>query len=708
VLAGTATLLLGAGGATAAERTDRGDRAAFTYRAATPLSEQIARSSFSAEPPESSSAQNLPAKRENVDLISRFSPTSGPGGSIAEGQIADVAVHKNVAYLNSWSLPAGCERGGFFAADISDPANPKDLGFTPALPGSYHGEGAHAIATDSVGFKGDLLIVNNEPCSESTQPGGFDLYDVSDPRNIKTLVQGAGDRGPDTDEDGNPGSLEGDRPTANSSHSSFLWQDDGRIYAVTVDNNELDDVDIFDVTDPTSPKAVGEFDLVRLADEQGYSPGTGGILDDLGRGGIADVFLHDMIVKEIDGRQVMLASYWDAGYVRVDVEDPAAPRILGDTTFNGPDPLTGATPTEGNAHQGEFSADNRYILAADEDFSPYRLGTFSITSGPNAGEFPGAEVGGGLSPAALPDRRLNGPTVYVGYACDASAPVPSRADSGLRPLASGEEAIAVIQRGPVNDPANPEEACFPGEKAENAIEAGYDAVVIANRHLGSAEADAPNCGSGDFRGPVVTACTTHEALHRIFGTTPKFELPVDQTGEPVLGQLGETVAGESEFDGWGYAHLYRNTDGKIEKIDDYAIQESLDPRFAFGFGDLSIHEWATDPETNLAYAAYYAGGLRVASFGEDGITERGAFIDTRGNNFWGVEQFTDQAGNRLIAASDRDYGLYILRYTGPVRSTRPPRVGRAGATLRAPGARRVAEARRRAPGLPRARRAAAR
>ncbi len=681
--------------AAAVQRPDRSDRAPYSVMGGDgkPFESQIARSQFSVEPPESTASSNLPAKKENVDLISRFSPTSGPGGSIAEGQIADVAVHKDVAYLNSWMLPEACDRGGFFAADISDPANPKDLGFVPALPGSYHGEGSHAITTSSasVGFKGDLLIVNNEPCPNAPStgaPGGFDLYDVSDPRNIKTLVQGAGDRGPDTTEDG-PGSLNGDAQFANSSHSSFLWEDDGRLYAVTVDNLELDDVDIFDVTNPTQPEAVGEFDLVRLAEEQGYSPETNGILDDLALGGIADVFLHDMVVKEINGRKVMLADYWDAGYVTVDVEDPGSPRITGDSTFNGSDPLTGATPPEGNGHQGEFSADNRYILAADEDFSPYRAGAFSITSGPSAGtEFASASIGGGASPATLPDRTLNGPTVYVGYACDASKPVPPRAGAGLRALRTGEEAIAVVQRGPLQDPANPEDACFPGEKAANAIEAGYDAVLFANRHGGSAGADSPNCGTGGFPpgAPIVVTCTTHEALHRIFGSTPKYELPVNPAGEPAIGDRGADVEASSVFDGWGYAHLYRNTGGKLEKVDDYAIQESLDPRFASGFGDLSIHEFATDPQTNLAYSAYYAGGLRVLSFGEEGLTERGAFIDTRGNNFWGVEQFTDKAGNRLIAASDRDYGLYIMRYTGPGAVNAPaPGPAPAPAPAPAPG-----------------------
>ena len=32
-----------------------------------------------------------------------------------------------------------------------------------------------------------------------------------------------------------------------------------------------------------------------------------------------------MVVKEIDGVQTMIASYWDGGYVLVDIEEPAAP-----------------------------------------------------------------------------------------------------------------------------------------------------------------------------------------------------------------------------------------------------------------------------------------------------------------------------------------------------------------------------------------------
>lgn len=424
---------------------------------------------------------------------------------------------------------------------------------------------------------------------------------------------------------------------------------------VGVDNEEFTDTDIYDVSDPRNPQPVGEFDLLERFPQ---------IEDQSALGN--NIFLHDMVVKRIRGRQVMLASYWDAGYVTLDVSDPANPTYIGDTSFDGADPLTGLTPPEGNAHEAEFSRDNRFILAADEDFNPFRAGEFSITTGPNAGAFPSAEVGGGASVASLPDRTLNGRVVYGGYGCDASAAIPPRDSSGLAP-AEGEEAIVVLQRGPAGDPNAPEEACFPGEKAANGIEAGYDAVLLVNRHLGSADADSPFCGSGGFPpgAQIVTLCTTHEAFHRLFGTAPNFSGgSLGAPGEPGLGQLGESVQATSVFDGWGYGHVYENGEGKLTHLGAFAIPEALDPAFAFGFGDLSIHEFATDPDERLVYSSYYSGGLRVFAFGPGGLEEVGRFIDEGGNSFWGVEQFDDRRGNRLIAASDRDFGLYLFRFTG--------------------------------------------
>ena len=68
----------------------------------------------------------------------------------------------------------------------------------------------------------------------------------------------------------------------------------------------------------------------------------------------------------------------------------------------------------------------------------------------------------------------------------------------------------------------------------------------------------------------------------------------------------------------------------------------------------------------LAYFSWYSAGFRVASFDATGIQEVGHYIDPKGNNVWGVALAEDQNGDRIVLASDRDFGLFIFRYTGPV------------------------------------------
>jgi hypothetical protein len=76
----------------------------------------------------------------------------------------------------------------------------------------------------------------------------------------KTLVQGFGDLGPE----GSLTDSSGQRTGANSSHNTVLWSYRGKAYAAVQDNTEFHDVDIFDISDPRSPKPVAEHDLVEL------------------------------------------------------------------------------------------------------------------------------------------------------------------------------------------------------------------------------------------------------------------------------------------------------------------------------------------------------------------------------------------------------------------------------------------------------------
>jgi Ca2+-binding RTX toxin-like protein len=362
-------------------------------------------------------------------------------------------------------------------------------------------------------------------------------------------------------------------------------------------------------------------------------------------------------VKNINGTQTMLASYWDSGYVTLNVSNPAAPAYIGDSDFGASDPLTGFSPPEGNGHQAEFSHDNKYILAADEDFDQYRFQA-ELKDGPNAGfqfhEAGGADKGTFITPEnPVEDEDSR----FVGDACTASGPLAAP---------SPGVTIAVVERG----------TCTFQEKAQNADDAGYDTILIFNNR----GTDGQRCDVllgmtlGTYSGDILALFVARSVGMRIIGAYDPATYSCDGTAgtgtpAPAAPQEGATLDIAVLFDGWGYSHLYRNQAGKLPKLGDYAINEGVDPRWAERFGDLSIHEFAADPATNLAYISYYSGGFRVVRYGESGIEQVGAFVDQRpdgkGNDFWGVEQFTAANGERLIATSDRDYGLYIFRYTGP-------------------------------------------
>ena len=565
--------------------------------------------------------------------------------------IADVAASPdgNYAYLANWGEPKcgdTSEAGGVnnpdagvYIVDIRDLDNPVQIGFIPASQDSRPGEGVQVVDIATKFFEGTMLVTNNEHCGPQGK-GGVSLYDVTDPSKPKKLSKNVGDRG---------------FADVHEIHSAWAWQHGDKAYAVIVDNIEWPDVDILDITNPSRPKLIAEYDL---NDHDVAQPAIG----------LTSSFIHDMVVKEIDGRQIMLVSYWDGGYVLLDVTDPADAVFLGDTDYEAIDPLlferTGtALPPEGNGHEAEFTADDRFFIATDEDFAPYAVGEFQIATGPNEGAYPSVAVGGAAPVTLLPDKRLNGPTVYAGYACPDSAPVPPAPALALDP---GEELIAVIQRGPVQDPSAPEPACFPGQKADEAIEAGYDAVVFTNHHAGEAASPtAPFCGSGAFTQPVVAVCTTHDAMHKLFDSTSA----AYPESNPALGQVGHEVDIDAVFDGWGYVHLFDAE--TLQDLDQFGVPEAHDEAFAIGFGDLSVHEVATHPTNpDQAYLSYYAAGMRSLEIQcadpDDTSTcelvETGGYLDPDGNDFWGVETFLRDE-RTIVLGSDRDSGLWIFEDT---------------------------------------------
>ena len=562
---------------------------------------------------------HLDAVNRNISVIGKAEIAG-----IDPGQIADVGAFGDTAYLASFATE-DCDGGGVYTVDISDPTAPVESGFIPTSQGSYVGEGVHVIDVDNESFTGQLLLFNNETCDfETTEPtGGMTIVDVTDPDEPIVLAEHVGDIGEDNAE----GSV-------NDIHSVLGWVDGENTYAVLVDNFETTDVDIMDITDPSAPVLIAEYDL------NDAEAGFGVAQEELGDG---SSFFHDVTVKEIDGVQTMIASYWDGGYVQLDVSDPADAQYISDTDFIVPDQEQAkrgnTVDPEGNGHQAEFTRDNRFFVATDEDFSPYKLSA-TVEDGT---EFDVAVASDAVQ--IEPETTLEGPTVFIGQACTETG------EDVVQPAASADQ-IAVAERG----------VCTFSEKAAAAAAAGYETVIVMNSQAGGDGLLNPTAPNDDIRVLFVGRGDGLTILESNDGS--------DSTTQdaPPEGTEGQDIAFTVFFDGWGYVHLYdRET---TEDVGTYAVPESQDPAFAEGFGDLSVHEVATDPDDDIAYLSYYSAGLRVVSTGPRGIQEIGAFIDEGGNNFWGVEVHETASNGKVVLASDRDFGLYIFDYERPAAAAR--------------------------------------
>ncbi len=581
---------------------------------------------------------SVPPVEEGLELVSEFNLGGKLGG---EGRVADVSAKGDYAYLTMFREPA-CGRGGVKIVDMNLDTPEDDteaVGYIPSHVDTFSGEGSQVVTLNTPYFKGDLLVYQNEWCPGTTNGvGGISLVDVTNPHQPKKLVEGAGDFTLKA-----RGAAKGVPQTkANQTHSAFAWTraEDGRVFVVLVDDLELDDIDILDITNPSKPRKVSETNLQQFAQ-------TGA-----GRPHGDAVFSHDMVVKRIGGRDIMLMSYWDGGYAMLDVTDPADPEPLSDTDFAAVDPARaelGQTITpEGNAHEAEFTrgAGSEFFFATDEDFNPYRLqATFG--AGPAAGKSTTAVQASGTE-VINKDNPLAGDTRFLGLGCDPMA------DAGAPGL------IAVVERG----------VCDFQVKLNNAEAAGYVGLVVFNRTGVDGCETLVNMLAASATTPAVFVSRTDG--FRLLGVepddlaAPAYSCSVDGTGTPTPAGPSVPVAISSVFDGWGYTHMYRtdlSKDAKIQEVDFYAPPEGQDEFYAENYGDMSVHEVATDPDENLVYVSHYALGMRVLSYDDDGLEEVGAFVEDGGSNYWGVEVHK-RGGVKYILGSDRDRGLRIFKFNG--------------------------------------------
>jgi len=573
---------------------------------------------------------HLPAQESGGVRLVGKGAVRNPAGT--EGRVADVAAFGDFAYLNAFREPT-CERGGVHVMDIADPANPVEVpeAFIPTSPGSYAGEGIQVIRPVHPAYRGVLLVHQNETCdaeqiADPAQSGGISLWDVSDPRAPQPLARHAGDL---TNEIG------GTDPGPNTVHSMRVWVDENtsRTYVVLVDDEEETDVDIMDITDPRKPVMINDsLDLATLFGVDQPDPA-----------GLTDVKSHDMDVYRIGQRYVMTMNYWDGGYVLLDVTDPAKVMSIAESDFPVLDEQQAAlghkVAPEGNAHQAELSPDRRFLIGTDEDFKAVRVDA-TIDAGPYRGTAFEAASADETPPIGL-SAAVGGPTTHLGPGCD-----PAAIPRGV--------GTALLERG----------VCPFQVKLDNAATAGYTAGIV----YGAAGPDCTVVFSMLAKGAIPFLAVSRTTGLQLAGMPGVTDANACTTPAPIGSSAGPATSIKGTFDGWGYVRLFRTdipeasgATGGLTQVGTYAVPQAQNPGFATGFGALSVHEVAMDPDRpGIAYLSYYGAGLRVVEYSDGGLREVGSFIDQGGSDFWGVEIWHDETGKAFVLASDRDFGLYVF------------------------------------------------
>ena len=142
-------------------------------------------------------------------------------------------------------------------------------------------------------------------------------------------------------------------------------------------------------------------------------------------------------------------------------------------------------------------------------------------------------------------------------------------------------------------------------------------------------------------------------------------------GQLMKNQLdaGETVTVEArgEFTGWGFLRFFDISDPTDPvQIATFATENTFNPDVAT-IGTWSVH----NPEVrgSTLYASWYNDGVRVIDISDPRNPRETAFWVGEGApegappvNIWSVVPHGD-----LLVASDRDFGLYILKHVPPGR-----------------------------------------
>jgi hypothetical protein len=280
-------------------------------------------------PAGAATVQEQAPKTWNTEVVGHLAPPQ-------RGGYGDVWAHKDVAYLGNLRQGDCRPANGVWAIDIGDPAKPRALASFAKFPGS-DGEDVWVGSIRTKAFQGDLAAVGLQRCSRQSQGfAGLALYDVTNPAKPKELGRLA------------TGVVSGVH------EMGVVQRPDGKVlalaavpYSFNLTQGRVGDLRIIDITNPRRPRQVADWDV-----RSDGPPETRGQL-----AARRDVFDHS--AWPFDKGNKLFASFWSAGVQFLDIRDPAAPRLIGQTPYRPEDGYRGA-------HSGWFNEDESLFIQNDE------------------------------------------------------------------------------------------------------------------------------------------------------------------------------------------------------------------------------------------------------------------------------------------------------------------------------------------------------
>ncbi len=277
------------------------------------------------------------------------------------GYNADVWVHKQHAYVGSWgfsdyasgSKQRFCPNDGIAVVDTTDPSRPRRVATLVSPPATS--------AEDVVVFQArygllagrDIAVVGIQVCGgDRTDTGilrGLQVFDVTDPARpaeIGFLGTGCCARGLHELEVQHRADLRSTFVYASvpTSEYSEPGSPSGKR-----DRMGRGDFRLIDITNPRLPVEVSNWGVHR---NLGAPPAPGLGCD-------PDPEYGHSIEPSADGK-LAFASWWDSGFIALDVSTPANPVFRGRTTY--------ASNADGDGHSSNYDEGRKVLFSADEDF----------------------------------------------------------------------------------------------------------------------------------------------------------------------------------------------------------------------------------------------------------------------------------------------------------------------------------------------------